>query len=43
MEKTGTQVTLAPGESRTLEIKAVLYDGSERVARIDPSGAVIRP
>ena len=42
IEKTGTQLTLAPGESRTLEIRAVLYEGSQRVARIDQSGHVSR-
>ena len=42
IEKTGTQLTLAPGESGTIEIRAVLYEGSERVARIDPSGEVLR-
>ena len=42
MEKTGMQLTLAPGESRTIELKAVLYEGTERVARIDPSGDMQR-
>jgi hypothetical protein len=42
MEKTGTQLTLAPGESRTLELKAVFYEGSRRVAHIDPAGNVLR-
>jgi galactose mutarotase-like enzyme len=42
MEKTGTQLVLEPGESRTQEIKVVFYEGKERVARIDPHGRVYR-
>lgn len=42
MEKTGTQLTLAPGESRTLELSVVFYEGSERVTHIDRAGAVTR-
>ena len=42
IEKTGTHLTLEPGESRTIELKAVFYEGGSRVARIDPSGNVVR-
>jgi hypothetical protein len=42
IEKTGTQLVFAPGESRTLELKAVFYEGMHRVARIDPAGNVFR-
>jgi hypothetical protein len=42
METTATHLTLEPGESRTVELKAVFYDGTERVSRIDPSGSVER-
>ena len=42
MQKTGTQLTFAAGQSRTLELKAVFYEGSRRVARIDPEGNVLR-
>jgi galactose mutarotase-like enzyme len=42
MEKTGTELTFAPGESRTLELCAVFYEGSRRVARIAPDGTVQR-
>jgi hypothetical protein len=41
MDKTGTQLTFAPGESRTLELKAVFYEGGRRVARVDPTGQVL--
>jgi hypothetical protein len=42
IEKTGTQLSLAPGESRTLALKAVLYEGSQRVTAIDENGNVHR-
>ena len=42
MEKTGTQLTFAPSQSHTLELKAVFYEGDRRVARIDPEGNVLR-
>ena len=42
IEKTGTQLVFAPGESHTLELKAVFYEGGSRVARIDPHGNVHR-
>ena len=42
MRKTGTHLTFAPGQSRTLELKAVVFEGSERVSGITPSGAVMR-
>ena len=42
MEKTDTQLTFVPGESRTLKLKAVFYEGSQRVVRIDPAGNVLR-
>jgi hypothetical protein len=42
MRKTGTQLVFQPGESRTLALTAVLYDGSRRVARIDPEGSIVR-
>jgi galactose mutarotase-like enzyme len=42
MATTGTQLTFAPGQSRTLDMKLVLYEGTERVARIDPAGNVQR-
>jgi hypothetical protein len=40
MEKTGTHLTLAPGESRTLELKAVFFESSRRIKQIDLSGRV---
>ena len=42
IETTGTQLTFASGESRTLELKVVFYEGEQRVARIDPAGNVFR-
>jgi hypothetical protein len=42
MRKTGTQLVLQPGESRTLELTAVFFQGDRRVARIDPEGKVYR-
>ncbi len=42
IRKTGTHLLLGPGESRTLNLKAVFYDGGERVARIDAGGKVFR-
>ncbi len=42
MRETGTQLVLAPGQSRTLDLKAVLYSGSQRVTRVDPQGNVWR-
>jgi hypothetical protein len=42
IRKTGTQMVLGPEESRTLNLKAVFYEGDERVARVDANGEVIR-
>jgi len=40
MEKTGTHLTLAPGESRTLELSAVFFEPSRRIKQIDLGGRV---
>lgn len=40
IHKTGTHLVVGPGESRTVELKAVLYSGVRRVIRIDPHGNV---
>ncbi|MCA9858218.1 MAG: aldose 1-epimerase [Thermomicrobiales bacterium] len=40
MEKTGTHRVLQPGESRTAEIRAVLYDSSTGIGGIDMDGTV---
>lgn len=40
MEKTGTQLTLAPGESREVEMKVVFYESRNGVEHIDADGAV---
>jgi hypothetical protein len=42
MQKNGTHLTVGPGESRTLSMVAVFYEGSGRVARIDSEGNVFR-
>jgi galactose mutarotase-like enzyme len=42
MRETSTQLVLEPGQSRSLDLKAVLYSGSQRVTRIDPQGTVWR-
>jgi hypothetical protein len=42
MQKTGTHLTFAPGQSRTLFLTAALYEGGQRVARIDRQGNVTR-
>lgn len=43
MQTTGTHLVLGSGESRTLNLKAVFYEGGERVIRIDGDGKVVRP
>lgn len=40
MEKTGTHLTLQPGESREVDIKAVFFESDQGVDRIDADGAV---
>jgi len=40
MEKTKTHLTFAPGESRTLYLKAVLFEGTSRVTGINSAGVV---
>lgn len=40
MEKTGTHLTLGPGESREIEMKAVFFESSAGVQGIDADGAV---
>ena len=40
MEKTGTHLTLQPGESKAVEMKAVFYESECGVERIDADGAV---
>ncbi len=42
METTGTHRTIQPGESRTVEIRAVLYDSSTGIGGIDMEGNVTR-
>jgi uncharacterized protein DUF4432 len=42
MEQTGTHGTLQPGESRTIEIRAVLYDSTTGIGGIDMNGQVTR-
>lgn len=42
IEQTGTQLVLAAGESRTLTLKAVFYEGAGRVTRVDRTGKVSR-
>ena len=39
-EKTGTQRSLQPGESRTAEIRAVLYESNTGIGGIDMEGNV---
>ena len=39
MEKTGTHLTLQPGESKTVEMKAVFFESERGVERIDADGA----
>jgi galactose mutarotase-like enzyme len=41
-QKTGTQLVLEPGESRTQHIQVVFYEGKERVVRIDRTGSIYR-
>ena len=40
MDKTGSQLTLAPGESREMEMKVVFYESRNGVEHIDADGAV---
>ncbi len=40
MEKTGTHLTLGPGESKEIEMKAVFYESECGVRTIDADGAV---
>ena len=40
MEKTGTHLTLQPGESREIEMKAVFYESDRGVQKIDADGRV---
>jgi hypothetical protein len=40
MQKTATHLSLGPGESRALSLKAVFFESSRRVARIDRQGNV---
>jgi hypothetical protein len=40
MDKTGTQRVLAPGAAAELELRAVLYESTEGVHVIDPTGQV---
>ena len=40
MDKTGTHLTLQPGESKEVEMKAVFYESDRGVQRIDADGAV---
>ncbi len=42
MQKTGTHLTVAPGESRSVNMVAVFYEGNQRVAKIDAEGTVTR-
>jgi len=42
MRKTRTHLTVAPGESRSVNLVAVFYEGSQRVTKIDADGNVIR-
>jgi hypothetical protein len=42
VKKTGTHLTFAPGESRTLALTAVLYEGGQRVQGVDLHGNVTR-
>ena len=42
MEKTGTHLTLQPGESREVEMKAVFYESDRGVQSIEADGAVHR-
>jgi hypothetical protein len=42
MKKNGTHLTVAPGESRTIAMMAVFYEGSGRVAGIDAEGKVVQ-
>jgi len=39
---TGTQLTLAAGESRVLMLRVVFYEGAKRVSSIDLQGAIVR-
>ena len=41
MEKTGTHLTLQPGESKEIEMKAVFYDSQRGVQKIEADGSVI--
>ena len=40
MEKTGTQLTLQPGESKEVEIKAVFFESDRGAQKIDADGRV---
>jgi galactose mutarotase-like enzyme len=42
MQKNGTHLTVAPGESRTVDMLAVFYEGKQRVTGIDLAGNVLR-
>jgi hypothetical protein len=42
MEKTGLHRTLAPGESAEAELRAVFYDSSNGITRIEPDGTVVQ-
>ena len=41
MEKTGSHLTLPPGESREVELKVVFYESRAGVKRIDQAGNVM--
>ena len=40
MEKTGTQLTLQPGESKEVEMKAVFFESDRGAQKIDADGRV---
>ncbi len=42
IEKTGTHLTLQPGESKEVELKVVFYESRRGVAEITPEGRVIQ-
>ncbi len=42
IQTTGTQIGFDPGQRRTVELRAVIYEGSEHVSSIDRQGGVRR-
>ena len=40
MEKTGSHLTLQPGESKEVEMKAIFFESDKGVQKIDADGAV---